>query len=50
MGKIVVEHAVVREPNTMYFINGNGDLCSAPMQHGGKKKGTGKKKAKKAKK
>lgn len=50
MGTIIVKNAVVREPGYMYYIDGQGNLCSSKMQHGGRKKGAkakGKKTAKK---
>lgn len=38
MGRIIVPNAVVRKPKMLYFINKNGDVCEAPMSHGGRKK------------
>lgn len=38
MGEIIVPNAVQRKPNKIYYINGNGDLCEAEMQHKGKSK------------
>lgn len=37
MGNIVVENAVKREKGKLYYINANGDLCSAEMSLGRKK-------------
>lgn len=31
MGKIVVKNAVVREKGFLYYIDGEGNLCSAKM-------------------
>ena len=43
-GQIVVKNACVREPGYLYYISGSGDLCRSVMSHGGRKKGSGKKK------
>ena len=37
MGKIIVKNAVVREPGFLYYIDGEGNLCSAEMNRKGKK-------------
>ena len=36
MGKIIVENAVVRKPDCIYYIDGEGNLCEA--KRGPKKK------------
>lgn len=47
MGEIILKNAVVRKPNHLYYIDGQGNICVSEMKHG-RKKGTGKvKKAKK---
>ena len=38
MGKIVVKNAVERELGFLYYIDREGNLCSAKMKRGGKKK------------
>jgi len=38
MGTIIVKNAIKREPGMMYYIDGQGNVCGAKMQHGGKKK------------
>jgi hypothetical protein len=43
MGKIIIKNAVVREPGFLYYIDGQGNLCSAKMRMKGK---TAKKKKK----
>ena len=43
MGTIIVKAAVVREPGYLYYINANGDLCSAKMAKKGKAKAVAKK-------
>ena len=48
MGTIVVKNAVVREPGYLYYIDGDGSLCSAKMAKRGKSKATAKAPAKKA--
>jgi len=47
MGVIVVKNAVVREPGYLYYIDGNGSLCSAKMARRGSAKKKTEKKAKK---
>jgi len=49
MGKIIVKNAVEREPGFLYYIDGEGNLCSAKMNVGGKKKKSKKKKPTKKK-
>lgn len=44
MGTIVVKNACVRRPGYMYYISKEGHLMEALMSHGGRKKGSGKKK------
>ena len=34
MGRIIVKNAVKREPNTLYYIDKEGNLCSSEMTHG----------------
>lgn len=46
MGTIIVKNAVVRKPGYLYYIDGNGSVCESKMARGGRKKGSGKKKAK----
>jgi len=36
MGKIIVENAVERKKGMIYYIDGEGNLCEAKMQHKGK--------------
>jgi len=38
MGKIVVRNAVVRQKGVLYYIDGEGNLCSAQMTRKGRKK------------
>ncbi len=38
MGKIVVKNAVVRQKGFLYYIDGEGNLCSAQMARKGRKK------------
>jgi len=38
MGKIIVKNAVKREKGYLYYIDGKGNLCSAKMKTGGKKR------------
>lgn len=38
MGKIIVKKAIVRKPGLLYYLDKQGNLCSAVMKHGGKKK------------
>jgi len=38
MGKIIVKNAVEREKGKLYYIDGAGNVCSAIMARGGKKK------------
>jgi len=47
MGKIIVKNAVVREPGYLYYIDGEGNLCSAKMARRGKAKKSEAKKTKK---
>jgi len=48
MGKIIVKNVVKREKGFLYYIDGQGNVCSAVMSRGGrKKKATKKKVAKK---
>lgn len=42
MGTIVVKNAVVRKPGFLYYVDGSGSVCCAPM-----KKRTAKKTSKK---
>lgn len=50
MGKIVVKHAVKRKPGHLYYVDGQGNVCSAVMARGGRRKKKAKKKATKKKK
>lgn len=45
MGTIIVKNAVQRKPGYLYYIDGNGNVCESKMARGGRKKGSGKKKA-----
>jgi len=46
MGEIILRNAVVRKPDSLYYIDGEGNICCSPMQHKGKgKKKKDKKKA-----
>ena len=38
MGEIVVRNAVVRKPGYLYYVDGQGNVCEAKMQHCGRKK------------
>ncbi len=38
MGKIIAKNVVVREPGYLYYVDGEGNVCSAKMARGGKKK------------
>lgn len=50
MGKVIVKNAVTRKPGYLYYVDGSGSVCEAPMSRGGrKKKKTAKKPAKKKK-
>ncbi len=44
MGKIIVKNAIKREKGKLYYIDGSGNVCSAEMARGGKKKKKVKKK------
>jgi len=46
MGKILVKNVIKRKPGHLYYVDGQGNVCSAVMARGGKKK---KKKAAKRK-
>ena len=48
MGKIVVKKVITRKPGHLYYVDGQGNVCSAVMARGGKrKKKTAKKSSKK---
>ena len=34
MGQIIIPNAVVREKGKLYYIDGEGNLCEATLQHG----------------
>ncbi len=38
MGKIVVKDVVERESGFLYYVDGEGNVCEAKMQRGGKTK------------
>ena len=38
MGKILVKNVVVREKGYLYYVDGEGNVCSAKMARGRKKK------------
>jgi len=38
MGKIIVKNVVERKPGHLYYVDGKGNVCSAVMARGGKKK------------
>ena len=38
MGKIVIKNAVERRDGYLYYVDGEGNICEAKMQHGRKKK------------
>lgn len=38
MGKIVVKKAVERKKGYLYYIDGEGNVCEAKMNSGGKRK------------
>lgn len=44
MGKILVKNVVKREPGHLYYVDGQGNVCSAVMSRSGKKKAVKKKK------
>lgn len=44
MGRIVVKNAVKREKGKLYYIDGQGNVCSAEMARGKRKKKPTKKK------
>lgn len=44
MGKILVKNAIKREKGFLYYVDGQGNVCSAEMARGGKKKKVVKKK------
>lgn len=37
MGKIIVKNVVKREPGFLYYIDGQGNVCSAKMHRNGRK-------------
>ena len=49
MGKILVKHVIKRKPGHLYYVDGQGNVCSAVMARGGKRKKKAKKTAKKKK-
>lgn len=49
MGKIVVKNAVNRKPGHLYYVDGSGNVCSAVMARGGRRKKASKKKPAKKK-
>jgi len=38
MGTIIVKNAVVRKPGFLYYVDGQGNVCSAKMAKRTKKK------------
>jgi hypothetical protein len=50
MGKVIIKSAVKRKPGTLYYIDGQGNVCEAKMKRKGAKKTTAKKKPSKRKK
>ena len=38
MGKILVKNAIKREKGFLYYVDGQGNVCSAKMARGGKRK------------
>lgn len=38
MGQIIIPHAVKREPNKLYYVDGEGNIGEAELQRGGKHK------------
>tara|TARA_Y100000310_G_scaffold345697_1_gene468451 strand:- start:1790 stop:1915 length:126 start_codon:yes stop_codon:yes gene_type:complete len=38
MGKILVKNVVKREKGYLYYVDGSGNVCSAKMARGGRKK------------
>jgi len=44
MGKIIVKNVVNREKGKLYYVDGQGNVCSADMARGKKKKPVKKKK------
>jgi len=38
MGKILVKNVIKRQPGHLYYVDGQGNVCSAVMARGGKKK------------
>ena len=47
MGKIIIKHAIEREPGFLYYIDGEGNVCEAKMAHGRTKGKKNKKRGKK---
>lgn len=37
MGKIIMHNAVERKKGFMYYVDGQGNLCEAEMNRGGRK-------------
>lgn len=40
MGKIIVKKVITRKKGFLYYVDGEGNVCEAPMARGGKKKKT----------
>jgi len=38
MGKVIVKNVIKRQPGHLYYVDGQGNVCSAVMARGGKKK------------
>ena len=36
MGEIIIKNAVTRESGWLYYVDGQGNVCKAKMQHKGK--------------
>ena len=44
MGKVLVKNVVKRQPGHLYYVDGKGNVCSAVMARGGKRKKKAKRK------
>lgn len=47
MGTILVKNVIKRKPGHLYYVDGKGNVCSAVMARGGKRKKAKKKVVKK---
>ena len=49
MGKIIIENAIKREPNMLYYIDAEGNICETPAIRKGEKRKPKEKKVRKSK-